>query len=93
MRRAFVLVSLCLLAGCTDPYPRADPDAVDKAAPYPELVPAEAIRAGVPAPRATPEAEEALAARAERLHARAGALRRPVIEPADRARMEAGVAD
>lgn len=93
MRLAPALLSLALLAACADPYPRADLSAVDKAAPYPELIPAEAVRARVPEARATPETQSALDARAERLRARAAALRRPVIDDAARERMQDGMDD
>ncbi len=91
MRLASAVLFLSLLAACADPYPRADLTAMDKAAPYPDLVPAETIRAGVPEVRTTPEAQADLDARAERLRARASALRRPAIDGEARTRMQAGV--
>lgn len=91
MRLASAVLFLSLLAGCADPYPRADLAAVDKAAPYPDLVPAETIRARVPEARTTPETQSDLDARAERLRARAAALRRPAIDAGDRERLRAGV--
>jgi|GEM_PF-1616508 len=91
MRLATALACLCLLAACADPYPRTDLSAADKAAPYPGLVPAETIRARVPQPRTTPEAQADLDARAARLRTRADALRRPVIGDEARTRMQQGV--
>jgi hypothetical protein len=93
MRLAPAVLFLSLLAACADPYPRTDLSTMDKAAPYPELVPAETIRARVPEVRTTPEAQADLDARAERLRARAAALRRPAIDGETRTRMQAGVSD
>lgn len=90
MRPASALACLCLLAGCADPYLRTDLSAADMAAPYPDLLPAETIRARVPEPRTAPEAEATLEARADRLRARAASLRRPAIDGEARARLQQG---
>jgi hypothetical protein len=91
MRLAPAVLFLSLLAACADPYPHADPATMDKAAPYPDLVPAETIRARVPEARTTPETQADLDARAERLRERAAALRRPAMDGETRTRMQAGV--
>jgi len=92
--RLAALCLLCLagLAACARP-PALDGSVTeaDRRAPYPRLVPLDAILAAAPAPRAAPEDAGRLADRAGALRDRARRLRGPVVPAATEARMARGV--
>ncbi|MET4102003.1 hypothetical protein ABIE58_001427 [Roseovarius sp. MBR-78] len=87
------LAALVALAACAERYPLS-PELVASGAgtPYPRLVPAEQIVAQVPPAGVAPaEAAPAVTTRAERLRARAGRLRGPVLDAETQTRMQRGV--
>ncbi|MFC2968379.1 hypothetical protein [Acidimangrovimonas pyrenivorans] len=93
MRRLIVLACLVgTVTGCTG-FPDLDTaiSAETRAAPYPALLPLDALLAGGDG-TATAEAGATLTARAAALRARARALRGPVIDETTRARLAAAVA-
>lgn len=90
---AKALVLVALLAGCAaSVVPPSRFGAIDPTAPYPSLIPLDPLlaQAAVLDSGAQPGAD--LPGRIAALNARAAALRRPIIDPTTRARMEAGVA-
>lgn len=95
---AKALVLVALLAGCAaSVVPPSWFGAIDPTAPYPSLIPLDPLlaQAAVLDSGAQPGAElpgADLPGRIAALNARAAALRRPIIDPTTRARMEAGVA-
>lgn len=89
LSRAAGLLLCLLIAGCT-PFPaleaRIGPEA--RRAPYPALLPMDALLARRGTERLAPEAADEMQARVARLRARARALAaRPVLSPAERARL------
>ncbi|SIT10771.1 hypothetical protein SAMN05421759_11658 [Roseivivax lentus] len=93
MRAPAFLLALCLgVSGCTQ-FPELDATATPgvAAAPYPDLLPIDALLRGAPA-RATPDLRAGVSARAAALRARAARLQEPVIDPRTRARMARGIA-
>lgn len=90
--RSAFLASLfaCSLAACTQ-FPELETGASTdhSAAAYPPLLPLEDLLAA-PTPRATPEAQNAVDSRADALRRRASELRRPVLEPDSRNRLDPG---
>ena len=80
------------LAACSQ-FPELEEDAALGArnAPYPELVPAESLRAQVPAAQITDDSQSALDARIARLRSRAARLKGTVVDGGTRARMSQGV--
>lgn len=88
------LLVLALLAACAR-FPELEGAAARgvASAPYPRLVPLDALLAEAAAPGRGEEASRGLQARAAALRARAAALRaRPVLDRATRARLQAAVA-
>lgn len=92
MRAALLLLSFSL-AGCT-PFPDlgAAVSASAKSAPYPRLAPIDGLldRANAPGPDVA-AIRSGLAGRVGALRARAAGLKRPIVEPAVRARMNAAL--
>jgi hypothetical protein len=86
------LVAATALAACSQ-FPELDEDAALGArdAPYPDLLPAETLRAQVADARITPDSQTALKARIARLRSRAARLRGTVVDGGTRARMSQGV--
>ncbi|WP_249138948.1 hypothetical protein [Actibacterium sp. MT2.3-13A] len=94
MTRAALIITLALLAGCTD-FPALDTatSAEARAAPYPRLVPLEGLIAGAEVAALDAETGARLAARAAALRRRAAQLRRiSALPPADRARLMRAIA-
>jgi hypothetical protein len=88
------LLALALIAACAR-FPELQGEAARGVAnaPYPGLVPLDALLSEAAAPVRGEEARRGLAARAATLRARAAALRaRPVIDRATRARLRAALA-
>lgn len=88
--RPLLYLALIAIGGCTE-FPAMGnlPSAATVA---PDLLPLDALMAGIGAPRATPQVASALAARAARLRARASLMQGPVMDPATRARLQAAIA-
>lgn len=86
------LVAATALAACSQ-FPALEKDAALGAgdAPYPDLVPAETLRAQVGDAKITPESRSALEARIDRLRSRAARLKGTVVDGGTRARMSQGV--
>ncbi len=83
-----VVAALAPLAGCVSfPEVEAAESAYVEAAAYPDLVPIESLLTAPP-PRATPEVRAGVEAQAGGLRARAEALRRPILTPEERARLD-----
>ncbi|MCR9112900.1 MAG: hypothetical protein NXH84_06495 [Rhodobacteraceae bacterium] len=81
IRPLWLVACAALLAGCSQ-FPELD-DTVSGAArkaAYPDLVPVEVLRAGLPAQQITEDSSPALEARVDRLRARAARLRGTVID-------------
>lgn len=91
MRLALVVI-LALLGACRE-FPELDAAVDDdaRAAPYPDLLPAEALRGRAGEPRRGAETRRELEERAAALRGRAEALRGGVVDAGTRARMETGV--
>jgi hypothetical protein len=91
----FLLVICLSTVACTDVPElggRVDPDLRD--APFPKLLPIDAVLAQSPAPMAEAEEIQAgLSSRIARLQARAAALRGPVVDPTTKRRMAQGIAN
>jgi hypothetical protein len=87
------LILLSLLSGCAEfPALEGTIDAAAMNAPYPQLIPLDPLLAQVGGLASATAASVGLGGRVAALAARAAALRGPVIEPATRARMRAGIA-
>lgn len=86
------LVAATTLAACSQ-FPELEEDAALGArdAPYPELVPAESLRAQVPGAQITDDSQAALDTRIARLRSRAARLKGTVVDGGTRARMSQGV--
>jgi hypothetical protein len=86
----FAALPLLAAVACT-PLPDVPP-LPDNGAPPPMLAPLDSLMAGIPSPRATDAASNALAARAARLQARAALMRGPVLDPETRRKLAAAIA-
>jgi len=86
------LVAATTLAACSQ-FPQLEEDAALGArdAPYPELVPAESLRAQAPGAQITDDSQAALDTRITRLRSRAARLKGTVVDGGTRARMSQGV--
>lgn len=88
-----LILPLFLLGACTQ-FPALDdsvPDAAARAE-YPDLVPLDPLLSSLAdAPTKNTEIESNLQSRVAALRARAARLRRPIVDPATRARMRTGV--
>jgi len=86
------LVAAIALAACSQ-FPELEQDAALGArdAPYPDLVPAETLRAQVGDAKITAESRTALEARIDRLRRRAARLKGTIVDGGTRARMSQGV--
>ncbi len=62
-----------------------------KAAPYPELIPVEDIRAGIPKPRISGQTQPALESRTDGLRRKVDSRQSPVIDPKTKDRMLRGI--
>lgn len=87
--RTFGLLCVAALTACTQ-FPALDENlsAQARAAPYPDLVPVEDLRAQLAAAKITDETTTSLEARVASLRARADRLRRTVIDRTSRSRLE-----
>ncbi len=88
------LIALVLIAACTQ-FPDLDSRTTRAAAdaPYPDLVPIDALLSGLPPPERGERIARGLAGRAAALRARAAVLRgRPVIDARTRQRLQAAIA-
>ncbi|WP_245306310.1 hypothetical protein [Roseovarius aestuariivivens] len=86
--RIFAVLLLAGLTGCAQ-FPELDDtfDAEARRAGYPDLVPAETLRADLPQTRIAPQTRTALEVRIAGLRARAARLRGQVIDRPSRARL------
>ncbi len=86
------LILVGLASACAQ-FPELDGEISQNAAekPYPKLLPVETLHMSTPEPRITPETGADIQTRVDALQRRADAIRGPVIDPATRQRMEAGV--
>lgn len=94
LRHFFMILGLTGLCACAQA-PQIDGafGAVDRDAPFPDLIPLAQLTAGTGTPaRITPETNAALANRIAALRARAARLRGPVVDNATRAKMNAAIA-
>jgi hypothetical protein len=92
-RRIASLVTVLALAACTD-FPALDA-AVSRRpdpGPAPDLLPIDTLLSATAGARLDASDGAALAARAERLRARAALMRGPVLDPETRARLAAAIA-
>ena len=93
--RSILFATILGLSGCDD-IPDIGSAQADAArnAPYPDLVPLDALLASAPstAPRITPASITATNDRIAQLRARAARLRGPVVDPATRSQMRAASA-
>lgn len=88
----FTLLFVALLAACTE-FPALDgkTSPAARAAPYPKLVPLDAILVPPDQPRLTPDDVSALQARVARLKRRAAALRRPVFDGDEKVQLQSAI--
>ena len=89
--RPFLILVLCLALVACATVPDLGPQTGTKG-PAPQLLPLDQLIAEARGGRLTAGVGEALVARANRLRARAAAMRGPVHDPATRARLAAAIA-
>lgn len=88
--RPFSALALLVAAGACGEFPQLDGE-TDRTAPYPDLVPVENLRAGIPEQRIDDPADSRIESRIAALQARAARLRGRVIDNESRARLQGGV--
>lgn len=89
LNRILLLCLCCAMSACAQ-FPELDDEISKeaKAAPYPDLVPVEELRAGLKTARITDQTQTSLEARVAALRVRAARLKRTVIDRNARNRLE-----